>query len=119
MSTVLCSLELVPKDVLDILNDSLFVMYLTLLRMIILCHCHLPKNTVKRAAHAFPNPTETSDFVVKCVEAEKRVERDAHNRVTVRGGQADEKSMKLLEIMEAPILRTGKRVRLVHLSRSS
>jgi len=108
--------ELIPAhavnlhDPINNLHDALAELYVIILRMMSLCHRLLTKNTTKRAVHALFNPNDISEFIKKCKDLEEKTEHEAHNCERTRSQEVDAESMRLLMILQAPILQTDERV---------
>ena len=108
--------EIIPADAINLhdpinnLNDAMVELYAMMLRMMSLCHRLLDKKFPGRILHALFKPDDISVFIKKCKDLEEEVEHEAHNCERTRSQEADAESIRLLNILQAPILRTDERV---------
>jgi hypothetical protein len=86
------------------LYNSMVLLYTTMLQMIALCHRLLTKNTARRAAHAFLNPNEVSEFLSKCEQLETRADREASNCDRTRSQEADTTVINLVQKVHGLLL---------------
>jgi ankyrin repeat domain-containing protein 50 len=100
----------VPDDIIANFHHALIKLYGAAIRMLAMCYRLFAKNAAKRTVHAILNPEDVSAHLEECEKLQVQVEFEVDNCERARSQEADETSKRLLEILQAPMLRTDKNV---------
>lgn len=97
-------------QVLRNLQESLIKLYTATLQLLSHSYRILNKHTLTRGVYAVFDPNELPGLLSKCDTLESRVEMEAQNCERVRSQESDVNLKRLLESMNAPLLRIDSRV---------